>query len=623
MSVNKERKTEPPALVEKNRHTLSILLDNIHLHNLENYYLNEESVFKKRIDKLNLKFYLETDKYLNNKQDMEKCQDKLFLILFKQISIYIEEIERLNYLLKEKNEEKSANDRIIELNALESDITQSPHLISSYKLKIIQLEKTLNEKKINEDRLNREVESLRRQIKFSNEKIKYELTNLKAQEMKNKRIKAAVKNKCSPSPVVDKSVTRNAQSKENENDNENNLPNMTSTAKFAYKKRNLSDNNPSLLSPTSSSVIFKKRYENKESMEVSNININLNLHLKNSSTANINLNASNLNRDSNKSSNLPTEKMVKNNLTKSPIKPTNHLTETMSKAKLTSSTDIKHTQSGYFKMSSYNKATSSYSIKYGNKKPIQNVVTGGLVNNACIGKIFIINLNLIPLSLLETKILNSENMNTFKSPTFVSQIDESKCSNSFVNNGNSSNNMSIDFNGLQDIFMGACNNLEEELNELEDIERILIQAKIKLEDDYQNISNSKSRKKASEDCHLYNNNTCAQFTADFDDSSPVDTRQTATFISCISPPGQQSPNIIHIKKNTPFNSVTIDLIKKKSIKNYGNTTVNNITNVNNFMNSNSATNAYSPQGYSHFKINKNRSDSNKSDKPYKVGKPFK
>jgi hypothetical protein len=320
---------------------------------------------------------------------MQRCQDKLFLILFKQISLYIEEIERLNYILKEKSEEKTAKERIEELNTLESDITQTQHIISSYKSKINQLEKSLNEKRTNEERMKREIESLRRQIAFSNEKIKFELTNLKAQEMKSKRIKTVVKSKCSPSPVVDKSANRKTQSKDSENDNENVLPNTASTAKFAIKKRNLSDNNPSLVSPSSSSVHFKKRFENKDNMEVNNININLNLHLKNSSNANINLNGSNLNRDSNKSSNPPVEKSIKNNTTKSPIQSPTALKENMSKAKLITSSDIKSTQSGYFKLNSYNKAISSYSVKYGNKKPQQNLHTAGNPNNTCAGnKIF-------------------------------------------------------------------------------------------------------------------------------------------------------------------------------------------------------------------------------------------
>jgi hypothetical protein len=60
--------------------------------------------YKKKVDKLNLRFYIETDKYLNLKAEIEKSQDNLFLMLFKQISVYMEEIEKLNAKLKDKEE---------------------------------------------------------------------------------------------------------------------------------------------------------------------------------------------------------------------------------------------------------------------------------------------------------------------------------------------------------------------------------------------------------------------------------------------------------------------------------------------------------------------------------------
>ena len=84
---------------------------------LNNIYLKEDSSFKKTIDKLNVKFYSETNKYLGIKSEIEKSQDNLFLILFKQISFYIEEIEKLNIRLREKDEkEKVFKNKIDEVN---------------------------------------------------------------------------------------------------------------------------------------------------------------------------------------------------------------------------------------------------------------------------------------------------------------------------------------------------------------------------------------------------------------------------------------------------------------------------------------------------------------------------
>ena len=69
-----------------------------------NLYYDKNSSFKKKIDNLNLKFYLETEKYLNNNKSNDyyrnqKLQANLFIILFQQINIFIEEIERLNKII--------------------------------------------------------------------------------------------------------------------------------------------------------------------------------------------------------------------------------------------------------------------------------------------------------------------------------------------------------------------------------------------------------------------------------------------------------------------------------------------------------------------------------------------
>ena len=85
------------------------ILENFNINNLNNHYSKDDQSFKNKVDKLNFKFYLETDKFLNFKQEIEKSQDNLFLLLFKQISLYVEEIERLNNKLKEKED----SDKII------------------------------------------------------------------------------------------------------------------------------------------------------------------------------------------------------------------------------------------------------------------------------------------------------------------------------------------------------------------------------------------------------------------------------------------------------------------------------------------------------------------------------
>ena len=99
---------------------ISTILKEIPLHNLNDYYSIETSVFKKRIEKLNLQFFWIYESILegqnpnnpsdnNNNNDINSKQNlifpynKLFLILFKEISLYIEEIIRLNKQLNVKN----------------------------------------------------------------------------------------------------------------------------------------------------------------------------------------------------------------------------------------------------------------------------------------------------------------------------------------------------------------------------------------------------------------------------------------------------------------------------------------------------------------------------------------
>ena len=90
---------------EKENISIKNLINSIPLNNLNNYYDIETSLFKKKCEKLNLKFYWETES-LNFQKEIPYPYYKLFLILFKEISLYIEEIERLNKQLREKDKIK-------------------------------------------------------------------------------------------------------------------------------------------------------------------------------------------------------------------------------------------------------------------------------------------------------------------------------------------------------------------------------------------------------------------------------------------------------------------------------------------------------------------------------------
>lgn len=94
----------------------SIKITNVKEKNQLRSHREIENNFTNQIDDLNLKFYLETEKYLNNKANDAQCQSKLFSILFKQIDIYSKEINRLNGIISEKrnkDENMKVKDSII------------------------------------------------------------------------------------------------------------------------------------------------------------------------------------------------------------------------------------------------------------------------------------------------------------------------------------------------------------------------------------------------------------------------------------------------------------------------------------------------------------------------------
>ena len=114
-----------------------------------------------RIGKLNKKFYNCTDKYIRTKKIMEKLNDDLYLNLFQQIDIYVEEIVRLNKKLGENNNED-----------LKKTIEKLNKEINEKKEKIRHYENKIKEKTQNEEKLKKEIESYKRSLIFYKDKIK-------------------------------------------------------------------------------------------------------------------------------------------------------------------------------------------------------------------------------------------------------------------------------------------------------------------------------------------------------------------------------------------------------------------------------------------------------------------
>ena len=156
----------------------------INLNNtLQDFYNKEDgNIFIKKMNKLNMQFSIMSEKYIKIKNDLEKINDILFMNLFKQINIYIEEIEKLNFKMKEKgNISKIDKTNLSELN---KELLYNKQTINF-------LQNKLNEKENNEIKLKREIESYKRQIIFYKDKLKIDLLNNSIQKNLIKSIRSS------------------------------------------------------------------------------------------------------------------------------------------------------------------------------------------------------------------------------------------------------------------------------------------------------------------------------------------------------------------------------------------------------------------------------------------------
>ena len=152
-----------------NNSSLNILnfINEMPFENLNDYYDIESSLFLKRVEKLNLKFFWISECVLNQ-QDIKYPYNKLFLILFKQISLYIEEIAKLNKQLKQKNK----NEKYYQIKISQMKQKEKEYLLNKQMLKNLQRDHKLlekkNEKNINEiEKLNKKLNSLNKIININ------------------------------------------------------------------------------------------------------------------------------------------------------------------------------------------------------------------------------------------------------------------------------------------------------------------------------------------------------------------------------------------------------------------------------------------------------------------------
>ena len=147
-----------------NDNIISTILKEIPLNNLNDYYDIESNIFNKRIQKLNLKFFW-TSEALLTQNEIQFPYNKLFLILFKEISLYIEEITRLNKQIQLK----SKNERYYQEVLSKYKEKEKDYLLTKQSIKSLQRENVLLEK-LNEKYKNA-IEKLNKKLVLKNSYI--------------------------------------------------------------------------------------------------------------------------------------------------------------------------------------------------------------------------------------------------------------------------------------------------------------------------------------------------------------------------------------------------------------------------------------------------------------------
>ena len=146
------------------------IIDLINDNNLNIFYKDDNSNFKRNIDQLNLKFYLETEKIISANQNKSKEENysfnsnKLFLILFKQINLYIKEIERLNALMiNSVKDTDNMKKKMAIFIRKQNDFETKEQLIQTLKYSVSSLEKKLSNILISENNLRKEMQKLKKE----------------------------------------------------------------------------------------------------------------------------------------------------------------------------------------------------------------------------------------------------------------------------------------------------------------------------------------------------------------------------------------------------------------------------------------------------------------------------
>ena len=260
---------------ENSNEVVGKILDTISKNSLSIFY-DSESEFKNKIDSLNLKFYLETEKYLCNQNKKIKTQTSLFIILFKQINIYIEEIQRLNMIiLTKKYKPENIIKRTDELNQKQKEFQIQENIIKALKKSQFNMENKLLEAVINENNLNKKIENLQKEIEIYKNKIISLKNNSETHTIKiDKKMSNSFQNKNTQSDFEEINCkvnkNRNSISISNEyKNNPKNINNMNINVNKSIKSKSPNGFNskeyPLKLRKIKNSIDIKRNHSQNES----------------------------------------------------------------------------------------------------------------------------------------------------------------------------------------------------------------------------------------------------------------------------------------------------------------------------------------------------------------------
>ena len=258
----------------KIENTISSLIDLISDNDLNFFYQdNNTSNFKHNIDQLNLKFYLETEKILSSEGNYNN-NNKLFLILFKQINLYIKEIERLNsILINQAKEPNFLKKKMVIISQKKDDFETKELLIQTLKNSLKLLEKKLS-KVIQSENI----------LKEQNEKLKKEIIHYKNLYENSMGISSiSVSNSQNLTKKLKSKRTFSDNNKNSNNNNNNNYLINAATINVNKNEYNLYEKSQKKNSSSSKLKIIKAvkskiSYNSKKKMNTNNNNNNNNFN---------------------------------------------------------------------------------------------------------------------------------------------------------------------------------------------------------------------------------------------------------------------------------------------------------------------------------------------------------